>query len=228
MIGIIGAMHCEVEQLRERLTNRKTTVISGISFDEGELNGKAVVVAESGIGKVCAAVCAQTMIMKYNPQYLINTGCAGTAVESQHIGDVSVSLDCVQHDCDTTCLGDKPGEICSLKRVSLPASKMLADAVADIAGEMNIHCTQGTIASGDQFISTNERRQWIRETFNAVTVEMESASIAQVCCMNGTEFVAIRVISDEASGDAQHDFAAFSVKAAHTSIAITEKLVARL
>ena len=77
MIGIIGAMKVEVEGLKKELKDLKVTTISGIEFNQGILNGTPVVIAECGIGKVFAAICAQTMILKFGVDKIINTGVAG-------------------------------------------------------------------------------------------------------------------------------------------------------
>ena len=77
MIGIIGAMDIEVDLLKQAMENAQERVISGIRYLHGKLCGKEAVVARCGVGKVNAAVCAQTMILEYKPEVLINTGYAG-------------------------------------------------------------------------------------------------------------------------------------------------------
>jgi adenosylhomocysteine nucleosidase len=65
MTGIIGAMQIEVDALRAKVKNAVIRRISGIEFVAGTLFGKDVVIARSGVGKVFAAVCAQTMILEF-------------------------------------------------------------------------------------------------------------------------------------------------------------------
>ena len=77
MIGIIGAMALEVENLVSELSDRESETILGITFHRGKLCGKDVVLAVCGIGKCFAAICAQTMILKYQPEFIINIGVAG-------------------------------------------------------------------------------------------------------------------------------------------------------
>lgn len=79
MIGIIGALSEEVEMLINMAEDKKEAEISGISFITGKLHGKKCVVAQCGIGKVNAAVCAQTMILRYKPDAVINCGVGGRA-----------------------------------------------------------------------------------------------------------------------------------------------------
>ena len=106
-IGIIGAMASEVEILKEKLLNEKTTEAAGVTFYEGTLEGKPVVIAQCGIGKVYAAICTQAMIDRFQVGCVINTGVAGGLHHSLAIGDIVISTDAVQHDFDLTALAKK-------------------------------------------------------------------------------------------------------------------------
>ena len=91
MIGIIAAMNVEMESLRSYIQNPVTETISGITFVSGTLEGSEVVTAVCGIGKVFAAMCAQTMILRYKPDCIVNTGVAGTLTDKLEIGSIAVS-----------------------------------------------------------------------------------------------------------------------------------------
>jgi adenosylhomocysteine nucleosidase len=216
MIGIIGAMDVEVKDLLARMKGAETETVSGIVYHLGEIAGEKCVVAQCGIGKVAAAVCAQTMILKYAPEAVVNVGVAGGIGPDVHIGDVVVSSGLVQHDMDTTAIGDEKGWISGLKRVVIPASESLTALAAETAGriygERKVHV--GIIASGDQFISDAERMNRIRDEFGACACEMEGCSVAQVCYMNGTPYTVIRAISDNANEKAAVDYTAFFAESA--------------
>lgn len=216
MIGIIGAMEVEVERLREQMEDPVKETVSGMEFVRGKLRGQNVVLAKSGIGKVFAAICAQTMAIRYGVTTLVNSGVAGTMTPELHIGDVAISTACVQHDMDTSALGDPVGLISGINIVELPCDASLADGLEAAAKKAGVNCRRGLIASGDQFVA-GERRNAILERFSPVAVEMESGAIAQVAYVNGCRFVALRVISDEADGSAQIDYPTFVKKAAATS-----------
>ena len=217
MIGIIGAMAVEVEEILEQMEQEKAETFSGITYHTGRISGRECVVAQCGVGKVAAAVCAQTMILRYSPSALINVGVAGGIGKEIHIGDIVVSSTLVQHDMDTSALGDPKGYISGLGIVELPADAPLAAAVREAAlsvyPEEKIHT--GIIASGDQFISGAEKLNTIAEEFGASACEMEGGSIAQVCTMNKTGFVVIRSISDNANDSAAVDFTQFAAESAH-------------
>lgn len=106
MIGIIGAMHIEVETVKSLMENKVSETVSGMEFVSGTLFGRKIVVAVCGIGKVAAAMCAQTMILKYSPECIINTGVGGSLDPELHICDVVIAESLVQHDMDTSPLGD--------------------------------------------------------------------------------------------------------------------------
>lgn len=215
--GIIGAMDVEVAILRSMMKNARTETVSGIDFIIGSLEDRRVVLARSGVGKVFAALCAQTMILKFGVTEIVNSGVAGTLTPELHIGDVAISTACVQHDMDTSAVGDPVGLISGINMIELPADTKIADELDRVCAAANINHRLGVIASGDQFVHTTERRVWIVSTFNASAVEMEAAAIAQVCFVNKIPFAAIRVISDEASGDVKIDYMTFVKAAAATS-----------
>ena len=228
MIGIIGAMSAEVEALKAKIENAKTEKISGAEFVSGRLSGKDVVVAQCGIGKVFAAICAQTMILRYGATTLINTGVAGTLSDKIGILDFAISSGVVQHDMDTTAIGDAPGLISGINIVEIPAAKSLCETVVSTAIEQGNRAIAGVVASGDQFINNASRKAFIRDTFGAVCCEMEGAAIGQVCFVGGVDFVIIRCISDNASGEAEMEYPEMVKIAAIKSQKLVEAILERI
>ena len=228
MIGIIGAMSAEVEALKAKIENAKTEKISGAEFVSGRLSGKDIVVAQCGIGKVFAAVCAQTMILRYGATTLINTGVAGTLSDKIGILDFAISSGVVQHDMDTTAIGDAPGLISGINIVEIPAAKSLCETVVSTAIEQGNRAIAGVVASGDQFINNASRKAFIRDTFGAICCEMEGAAIGQVCYINGVDFVIIRCISDNASGEAEMEYPEMVKLAAIKSQQLVEAILERI
>ncbi|HEX3039229.1 MAG TPA: 5'-methylthioadenosine/adenosylhomocysteine nucleosidase [Caproiciproducens sp.] len=226
MIGIIGAMRVEVEDLIGIMTDKTAETISSITYHMGTISGVKCVVAQCGVGKVAAAVCAQTMILKYQPVALINVGVAGGIGENIRIGDIVISRGLVQHDMDTSAIGDEKGLISGLNLITIPASEKLVNLVASLSSEVfgqGVHT--GIIATGDQFICDREKFQAIAADFGASACEMEGASIAQVCYINKVDFVVIRSISDNADEEASVDFNTFAVASAHKLTELIRKLL---
>ena len=227
MIGIIGAMAVEVEDLIAVMSEQRVETISSITYHVGKIEGIDCVVAQCGIGKVAAAVCAQTMIIKYHPRTLINVGVAGGIGRDIHIGDIVISRGLVQHDMDTSEIGDLKGLISGLNLITIPASERLVNLVASTASEIyenGVHV--GIIATGDQFICNGDKLNHIADEFGAIACEMEGGSIAQVCYINQIDFVVIRAISDNADETASVDFAAFAASSAHKTTELIRRVVA--
>ena len=200
--GIIGAMSIETDALKAMVENPVCEQVSGIDFVTGTIHDKSVVVAQCGIGKVFAALCAQTMILRYGVDQVINTGVAGGLSPTLHLLDMAISTAVVQHDMDTSPLGDPVGLISGINRVELPASARLGEQIAAAANSLGKYYEFGVVASGDQFIADPKRKDWITNTFDAIACEMEGAAIGHVCYINGVDFVILRAISDHASDEA--------------------------
>lgn len=227
-IGIIGAMSIEVDALKAKLADSTSVTVSGVDFFCGKLSGKDVVVAQCGIGKVFAAICAQTMILNFGVTHIINTGVAGTLSEKLSILDVAIADGVVQHDMDTSPIGDPVGLISGINKIVLPTSEKMAKAAADVASEMGVKHACGIIASGDQFISCTDRKRYIVDNFGAIACEMEGAAIGHVCYVNGVECLIVRAISDSASGEATMEYPEMVALAAEQSRKMTEKILERI
>lgn len=225
MIGIIGAMKIEIDGLKALMTDKKTEIISGIEYNIGNINGKRCVCAVSGIGKVHSAVCAQTMVLKYNPSFIINTGVAGGIVPEIKIGDIAIAQNVMQHDIDTSALGDKRGMISGLKIINIPCDENIVNKISEFCTDNNIPFKTGTIATGDQFINNKEQLIHMGSEYAAIACEMEGGSIGQVCYMNRVKFSVIRAISDTANSDAAIHYNDFAVKAAKVSADVVINLI---
>ena len=214
MIGIIGAMQPEVESLVQALDHKVSHDISGITYYTGELQGKAVVIARCGVGKVCAARCAQTMILHFHAECVINTGVAGALSPSLSIGSIVIATALVQHDMDTTAIGDPLGLISELGVVQMPTDVAVVEKVEKTAAMRGLTTFKGVIASGDIFVAERATKQRIASHFNAMACEMEGGAIAQVCMMNRVPFAVLRAISDTADDSSHMDYPTFVCSAA--------------
>ena len=224
MLGIIGAMDIEVARLVEAMENAQTTQIAGIDFHKGTLNGCQVVVARCGIGKVCAAVCAQLMITVYGVDAIVNTGVAGGIMRDLRQCDLVVADAFIQHDIDTSALGDPLGLVSELGVVEMVCSHRLTTLLCEISADAR----RGQIVTGDQFIADHDRAKEIADLFGAAACDMEGGAIAQVCMMNKIRFAAVRCISDNADGSAGMDYSSFAPKAAERCASLVIEFAGRL
>ena len=87
----------------------------------------------------------------------------------------------------------------------------------EVAAKKGLDLKSGVIATGDQFVCSKDKKDWIKAVFKADVVEMEGASVAQVCTQLGVPFFILRAISDEAGGGAEFDFDEFLNSSAKVS-----------
>lgn len=223
-IGIIAAMQIEAEGILAKMTDVTVETVSHIAFFSGKLHGHPCVVAVCGIGKVFAALCAQTMILRYEPRLILNTGVAGSLSDALTIGDIAIAETLVQHDMDTSALGDPVGLISGINVVHLPcdeeASKNLAACAASLEG---VSVKRGVIASGDKFMSDAAEKQRIASLFGAVACEMEGAAIGQVCYVNQVPCAVMRAISDGGDEAAAIDYPTFAKMAAERAVCAIDR-----
>lgn len=226
VVGIIGAMSEEVAILKEKMEEVSITKKAGMEFYSGKLEGKQVVVVMSGIGKVNAAVCTQILADIFNVEAVINTGVAGSLNKDIDITDIVLSTDAIQHDMDVTNWDYKHGQIPRMETSTFAADAMLIEIAKRVCEEVNkeIHTFVGRVVSGDQFICDKEKKQWLREYFNAECTEMEGAAIAHACYLNQIPFLIVRAISDKADDSADMAYEEFE----HKAIGYTVNLVCGL
>ena len=227
MVGVIGAMKIEVETIINLMENKEAKKIGRVTFVKGTLDGKDIVIAECGIGKVAAAICAQTMILEYKPDCIINTGVGGSLSKGLKICDVVLGETLVQHDMDTSPIGDPIGLISGLGIIDIPADKKVNDLLEKATKKAKSSCkvVRGKIASGDQFIADNIKKDFIVSNFGAICCEMEGAAIAQTCYSAKVPFGVVRAISDCADGSSHMDYSDFLPKAAKIASGIIRNFV---
>lgn len=205
-IGVIGAMASEIDALKQSLKEPETVTVSGIDFVSGKLGNADLVVAQCGIGKVFAALCAQAMIMLFGPDLILNIGVGGSLSKNLNIADVGIGRAVVQHDLDTTGLGDPVGMVSGLNIVELPCDETVVAALEQAAASIDVHTETGVIASGDVFVNDEAVKRRIVDTFHGIVCEMEGGAIAQVCYVNHIPCGVLRAVSDNGDEDANRDY----------------------
>ena len=228
-IGIIGAMAQEVNILAGQLDNAERYEHAGFVFHTGTRHGLEVIILQSGIGKVNAAVGTAILLERHQPDAIINTGSAGGFATDLAIGDVIISDEVRHHDVDAVVFGYELGQV-----PGMPAAYHADSRLRDIArgaiaalGEVNVR--EGMIATGDAFMADPEQVATTRAQFpTMLAVEMEGAAIAQTCYLYGCPFVVSRALSDiPGSGDNHLSFEQFlDIAADHSSRMVDQMLIA--
>lgn len=228
-IGIIGAMAQEVSILVGQLDNAERYEHAGFVFHTGTRHGLEVVVLQSGIGKVNAAVGTAILLERHRPDAIINTGSAGGFASDLKIGDVIISDEVRHHDVDAVVFGYEMGQVPGMPAAYVADSQLrnIARTAIDALGEVNVR--EGLIATGDAFMSDPARVAATRKQFpSMLAVEMEAAAIAQTCHLYQCPFVVIRALSDIPGAENNHlSFEQFlDIAAAHSSRMVDHMLLA--
>jgi len=226
-LAIMGAMEEEIEPLLEYFTDIKKTQYANNIYYEVKYNDLDVVIAYSKIGKVFATLTASTMIQKFGCDTLLFSGVAGGINPKLKIGDLIIANQLCQHDLDITAFGHPYGYVPG-GEVFVQTDKKLREIAKDVAKENGIELVEGTIATGDQFVHSNERKEFIESTFKADALEMEGASVAVVCDALNVPCFILRAISDTANMDAGFDFDEFLKSSAKNSASFLMKIVDKL
>ena len=227
MIGIISAMQEEIQALLNKLENVSISEKGMRKYYKGTLFNKDVILVFSRWGKVASAVTTTQLINDFNVSEIIFTGVAGGIIDELNIGDVVIGKNLYQHDLNASPFYEKL-EIPILKKkflITADASNLL-NATNTFLDTYNNYIKKsdailfnitkpkvlfGDIASGDQFISSLKKIKKLNKLIPTATcVEMEGASVAQVCFEYSMPFSIIRIISDKANDNANIDFSKFS------------------
>jgi adenosylhomocysteine/aminodeoxyfutalosine nucleosidase len=226
-LAIMGAMQEEVEPLLEYFENVKVTEFAKNKYYEVNYKGLDIVIAYSKIGKVFASLTASTLIEKFGCDTLLFSGVAGAINPELKIGDLIIADKLCQHDLDITAFGHPHGFVPE-GAVFVETSAQLREVAKVVANENGLKVIEGTIATGDQFVHSTERKDFIESTFNADALEMEGASVAVVCDALNVPFFILRAISDSADMDAGFDFDEFLKSSAKESADYLIKIVDKL
>ena len=222
-IAISVAMSAEYALMREALDNPEETKVKGLLFCKARLGNNTVVLAKSGVGKVNAAVTGTVLVYEFAPDCMISTGVAGGLDKSINIGDVVLGAYTCYHDVyvgeevvqkSNNHTGKFPADACLLKN---------AGALQEWSGILK----SGLICTGDQFIDNRDKLREIKNAYpEALAVDMESCSLAQVCDLFSVPFLSLRIISDTPYADKHlENYKNFFDKAPHTLFNIAKSII---
>ena len=226
-IGIISAMDNEISLLLDSAEEEEVVTIGGVDYHVGTLCGQDVVICKSGIGKVLGAAGVTAMLNNFDITEVLFTGIAGGVGDKTHVLDMVIATDLVQHDFGEILADGFKWTKGYVGDGYYPCSEELVDqaysAAVSIIGED--HVFKGTIATGDQFVASEEYVNWLQDKFDAIACEMEGAAIALVCMQYDTPFVVIRAMSDKADGLANKTYNDMGDRAAELSSSIIMKML---
>lgn len=244
--GLLGAFPAEIVLLQDQMKNKKDTLIQHLHFISGILNGKAVVLAQTGIGKVNAAITTTLMIEHFKPGLIIFSGIAGGIDTMLSPGDIVIGTQVAYHDYGTlTDTGMAYGPtrnavngqlnpvsfLCDsnlVKKAITATSKLTLEKVNREEGAVMPLIKKGIIVTADVFVSGETVTRRLRNQLHAAATEMEGAAIAQTCYQQNIPFLIIRSLSDKANNKAKKDMMSFYEIAARNSAMLVMAIVQEL
>jgi len=223
-VGIISAIPEEYTKL-EWDSEPRTEIIVNKIFKFGKIDGIDVIAAESGIGKVNAAITTGLLLGHFGCDSIAFSGCCGGLSPKYNIGDILIADELIQNDygaiVDNRLISSIPGSFPSLDKtdddIAYVMPERLKNAITNVVGD---EVSFGRIITMDTYLACDKTRKVLHKKFEADGVDMEAAAIAQVCCSWHVPFVIVKVLSDLAGSNSSLEFEEFiedsSIKAART------------
>ena len=240
--AILGAFQKEVIMLKEQLTDTQPQTIEGMKFVTGKLEGKTVVVAWTGIGKVNAAMTTTLLIEHFRPSEVIFSGIAGGINPQLSPGDIVIAKETAHHDMGVLTPDEfynrgvtnpldgwrnpvfLPADERLLRLAEQAAEQVKLETIKTTVGERSPNIIKGVVVTGDVFVASPAKCAELRESLNADAVEMEGAAVAQICYQRKIPHLVIRSISDKADETAREDSMRFQEMAAKNSSTLIAKM----
>lgn len=225
-IGVLTAMAVEYGQVAAMLQDAGTVQIGPQKFLVGTMGESKVVLLQCGIGKTNAASGVTNLIISFHPDCVISTGAAGGIDAKLNVMDVVIGKEVCYHDvnCGDNC---DPGQVQGLPRL-FKGDERLVSIATSLKTDARI--VPGLICTGDQFITNRDELNVIKGKYpEGLAVDMESASIAQVCHLWNVPFLSFRIVSDT-PGVEEHfsQYLNFWETMAEKSFAVTKEFLSRI
>lgn len=240
--GVLGAFDLELNVLRKEVVDQKTETIMGLKFVTGTLKGRKIVFAETGVGKVHAAIATTILIDHFAPSEVIFTGVAGGINPELSGGDIVIGEKTAQHDLiilkpdsadpykvPNPVTGKPYPDFYNADAILLGLARQAAkevqfDKIGSGDNARTPKVITGVIVSGDMFLSESKKKNQLRRDYKADAIEMEGAVVAQICYQQDIRCVVIRSVSDGADENADNDFEKYVATAADNAAKIVVKM----
>jgi len=245
-IGLICAIPQELAELRAALDHDIGFEIGGFAFDKGRLDGRPVILAEAGIGKVNTATVATMLAVRFDAGVLVVSGVAGGLDPTLAIGDLVIADRAIQHDCGVIENGrlqpyqaghvpffnptdqfgyDVDPALLARVRARLEGGDLIPLSPRAGGEGRAPKLVYGPILTGDQFINCEVTRERLHREIGGLAVAMEGGALAQVAERLGLPWLEIRALSDLAGHESQFDFGAFVDEVAKNSAIVLRRVL---
>ena len=192
------AMEKEARPLLEQAEVISSKKCGYATIYEVKKDGLSFLVGVSGIGKAFAAsLIASVCLLHPEVDEIINVGVGGSIdAEKAPLLSAVIASSFTEHDLDTSPIGDPVGMVSGINLIYLPASKSINGSLELACKSLNVPVCYGVMSSGDRFIVDSLEKKKIQDAFGTLSIDMESAPMAQIAYSHGKEFSALRIISD--------------------------------
>jgi len=214
----MGALDEEIDGIYAAMKDRRELKAGAFTVFCGKLYKEDILLCRCGVGKVNAAAATSAVLAVLGgADRVINTGVAGGIGKGIKRGDVVLGTRTVQHDFDATADGARKGQVAGFDSEFFYGDTYLIENMERALSAERIPYHKGIIASGDKFIADNAVAGSLNAEFGAISCEMESAAIAQVCALYKVPYLAMRAISDNGDEKAVESFYEFLHRAANNN-----------
>lgn len=204
----------------------------GLEARRGQLEGREVVVAAAGVGKVNAATTATLLVERLGCRALLLSGVAGGLGDKLSIGDIAIADRVIDIDYGRITDGGRivyqPGTLPIPEVKPDPGYRLAPETRGRVEArlvERGLRATIGTIVSGDAFLASASERDALAGEWDALAIEMEGSAVCGVAERLGVPWLVVRALSDRAGEDSLADFNAFVDSAAAASARIVRELL---
>jgi adenosylhomocysteine nucleosidase len=146
---------------------------AGFVAREGGLDGRRIVVVESGVGCALARRAAEALILGHQPRWILSAGFAGALDERLRQGDILMA--------DTI--------------VDAAGHELALDLKLESDAARRLHV--GRLLAVDRVIRDPAEKRALGRRHAALAVDMESMAVAEVCRAEKVRFLSVRVIIDD-------------------------------
>jgi adenosylhomocysteine nucleosidase len=221
-VGIVVAMTSERRHLLELASNVVEEQTNPRPVHSMRIGAHNVLAVTSGIGLINAAAAAEWLICSFEPNLIMNYGCAGSHRRDVVLGDVVIANELVNHTAIqvlpdgserfTGFIDESDGDhflgpdVFPDHRLVELAQRAAAARTPEPWPYPDIWpptfqprdpvVITGPIASADVWTQQHSRLDVLHDRHGSVCEEMEAVAIGRICQMHGISFLAVKDISN--------------------------------
>jgi len=206
-IIVTAATYMEISLLISQLEGGGRIITGHREIFEGMIAGSHIILAMTGIGKVNTASAATALLEHFEPEILINTGCAGAYEGGKlAVGDLAIATSEVFGDEGVvTPDGWHSLELIGIPSLSrngenyfnrFPLTSWAIDKAIYVAEAEGITLHKGEFVTVSTASGSADRGAELFRRFRGICENMEGAAAAQVALLYGVDCMEIRGISN--------------------------------